>query len=187
MKPVRVPYGPLVERLLADSAYRIEQKVDGSRLMAYKEGGELQFWNRHGNFLAPELLPLLYANLDWLPDDIALDAEIYPRGVSHNIRPDNAGKYKLAIFDLIVPGVSLVERHAELCRLFSGYDDHSGLVHLVRGTNVDKSAFMDDIMQLPESEGIVLKKLDSKRKDDLKACKEVVDWLKVMKATSCHS
>lgn len=179
MKPTLIYHGEYLDRLLADDAWVIERKYDGCRSMIYALEDRVEIWDRHANLVPETTVPDLYEAVRALklPAGIVLDGEIYPRGVMATKRPA-PGKFRLALFDLLAPG-ALHARQEKLRALVRA----GKAVHYVEQTVASKARFLARIWADAESEGVVLKRLDSARLDDSRTTRISPHWVKLLKPT----
>jgi ATP-dependent DNA ligase len=187
MKPKLIYRGAYFERLLDDPGWVAELKYDGNRAMVYVlDYQDVQVWDRHANRVEEDIIPGIYAALRRLPlpPGTILDGELYPRGIAAQKRPV-PGKYKLALFDVMGLNEPLRARQAVLRSILTGRE--STALHFVEQAHTDKRAFVDRVWEDPNSEGIVLKKLDSKRRDDSRTTKTSPQWLKLVKPTKARA
>jgi ATP-dependent DNA ligase len=187
MKPKVIHRGAYFDRLLADPEWVAELKYDGNRAMVYVlDVGYIEVWDRHAHRIEEAVIPSLYAALRRLPlpAGTILDGELYPRGVTARKRPV-PGKYKLALFDLMELPEPLRARQALLRNLLAGRE--SVALHFVEQAATDKAAFVERVWDDPDSEGVVLKRLDSKRLDDPRTTRVSPHWLKLVRPTKARA
>lgn len=179
MKPTLIYHGEYLDRLLGDAGWVIERKYDGCRSMVYALDDRVEIWDRHANLVPEEVVPDIYAAVRALnlPAGIALDGEIYPRGVMTTKHPA-PGKFQLALFDVMTSGLLRARQKSLRALVRAGT-----VAHYVEQATMRKPSFLARIWGDTESEGVVLKRLDSVRLDDPKTTRISPYWVKLLKPT----
>jgi ATP-dependent DNA ligase len=175
--PTRVwPETEQFRALCRDPRWVAELKKNGFRLKVVKDGGRVEFWNRHKKRIAEDLsefAPTLAA----LPDGTVLDAELMT-----GRRIKGQGRF-IYFFDVEAVGGKalwgsvLADRRRILER--PGFIPAHAKVAILPQVQVGKDEFYRVALNDPENEGIVLKRLDGKLLPNLRTNPENPLWVKV--------
>ncbi len=169
------PDSKLSDELDRDIGWIAEVKKNGWRALPTKdEKGNLTIWTRHKTLIKDAVPELREALISMMPAGTILDGEL----INNRTKGVNG---KLYLFDIIVlEGRLLVNLPLrERRKLLEGVVVEGPHIELARQVRVGKKQLYYQSIEGEESEGIVIKRLDSKYPASEKSCLQHPYWLKV--------
>lgn len=161
-----------LKKISEDEMWVAEAKKNGKRCLVFKENGKVILWNRHRNQFRN--MESMVVELENVPDGTVLDGEMILKGAG--------GEPQLFLFDLPILRYTPLFVHP-LCKrreLLETLNLNSSHVSVLMQVKTNKLQFFYGLQKTDlQSEGIVLKRVDSEYVTGYVRSPKTAFWLKV--------